>query len=596
MAYQALYNKYRPQTFAQVVGQKAIVKTLENSLKEDKIGHGYLFCGPRGTGKTSMARLFAKALDCKEGVGHQCLKCESCLAVANGSHPDVVEIDAASNSGVDNVRDLITQVNYQPLMGRYKVYIIDECHNMTEPAFNALLKTLEEPPSYVLFILCTTEPQAILPTILSRVQRFDFGKVEDKDLGERVEEILKKEKVGYTSDAVKKIVELSDGGVRDALSILDQAVSFGGKKIDSKTLETLFGLLDIENKMKMVRLANEGKLSDLLLLARSFYDKGMDVVRVTKEIEGIYKDLIVRSFGGDDRLLKELSVTQADSLKNIGRREAEKDIQAFIKAERDFRYAQDLMDVFELALIKICTKEETAEEKEEEPKILRKVQESQTSKPSIVIPETDEIVEEEIRPLETKPRETKKEVKQQEEKIKPESSTVQAVAGEDKKAVKPSAKKAKTSVAFAAMSDDDLLNIMQQGDKALKKEVMGKWEMMEAEDSSENPFLSTLMLAQPVVVTPEIIIVTNDSPEVLNKLNDKSEKELYGKILKYNLDISPMVVGLTSKKFKEMVDEFKERTKNKTLPKKKALNSIAKENKSTITSADKFLDDLKGGL
>lgn len=175
---------------------------------------------------------------------------------------------------------------------------------MTEPAFNALLKTLEEPPSYVIFILCTTEPQSILPTILSRVQRFDFSKVEDKDLYGRIEYILKNEGIGYTKGAINKIVELALGGVRDALSILDQAVSFGGTKIDEETIETLFGLLDIDNKIELIQLAHEGNLQELLIKARNFYDKGMDIVRVTRELEGIYKDIIIRSFGGDEKLLK----------------------------------------------------------------------------------------------------------------------------------------------------------------------------------------------------------------------------------------------------------------------------------------------------
>lgn len=591
MAYQALYNKYRPQTFEQVVGQKAIVKTLENSLKEDKIGHGYLFCGPRGTGKTSMARLFAKALDCKEGIGHQCLKCQSCLAIANGSHPDVVEIDAASNSGVDNVRDLITQVNYQPLMGRYKVYIIDECHNMTEPAFNALLKTLEEPPSYVVFILCTTEPQAILPTILSRVQRFDFSKVDDKELGERIEYILKQEKVAYTEGAVQKIVELSDGGVRDALSILDQAVSFGGTKVDEATLETLFGLLDITNKMKVVKLAHEGKLSDLLLLARSFYEKGMDVVRVTKEIEGIYKDLIIRSFGGDDTLLSELSASQADSLKEITREEAENDIQAFIKAERDFRYAQDLMDVFELALIKVCTKEE---EKEEPKKTVVYV------KAPVKTPVTNPVPEPVLKPKPSlspsKPQEPEQVIKYPEEEKPhqeaPSDATGQTKLEKEQEIPSPEAKPAVSN----NPSDDVLLNIMQQGDKALKKKFLGKWDFLDVDDSSLNPYLSTLMNAVPVVATPEILIVTSDYDEYLEKLNDPSSEQFFKTILQSNVGVSPKLIALTSKKFKDLVAEFKEKAKNKSLPPKTSLGNKPNEETNEETSADKFLKDLKGGI
>ena len=205
MAYQAFYNKYRPQTFEEVVGQKAIVTTLKNAINEDKIAHAYLFCGPRGTGKTTMARLFAKALDCKEGLGHQCNHCDSCEKIIHGQHPDVIEIDAASNSTVDSVRQLIENVSYQPLLSRYKVYIIDEVHNMSDSAFNALLKTIEEPPSFVIFILATTDPQKVLPTILSRVQRFDFSNVRDEDLIKNMKRVLDNEHITYEDDALRLI-------------------------------------------------------------------------------------------------------------------------------------------------------------------------------------------------------------------------------------------------------------------------------------------------------------------------------------------------------------------------------------------------------
>ena len=284
MSYQAFYRTYRPQKFSEVVGQKAVIKTLRNALSENKIAHAYLFCGPRGTGKTTMARLFAKALNCEEGIGHECDVCQNCIAVKTGSHPDVFEIDAASNSGVDSVRDLIDQVRYQPILGRYKVYIIDEVHNMSSSAFNALLKTLEEPPANVVFILATTEPQKVLPTILSRVQRFDFTKVSDEDIISKMSEILEKENVTYEEGSLELIARLADGGVRDALSILDQVVSYSGDNISIEDINTLFGLLNVKDKLDFVRKIGSKDLASVINTAKDMYSRGIDIVKLHDDL------------------------------------------------------------------------------------------------------------------------------------------------------------------------------------------------------------------------------------------------------------------------------------------------------------------------
>lgn len=293
MSYQAFYRTYRPQKFSEVVGQKAVIKTLRNALSENKIAHAYLFCGPRGTGKTTMARLFAKALNCEEGIGHECDVCQNCVAVKTGSHPDVFEIDAASNSGVDSVRDLIDQVRYQPILGRYKVYIIDEVHNMSSSAFNALLKTLEEPPANVVFILATTEPQKVLPTILSRVQRFDFTKVSDEDIISKMSEILEKENVTYEEGSLELIARLADGGVRDALSILDQVVSYSGDNISIEDINTLFGLLNVKDKLDFVRKIGSKDLASVINTAKDMYSRGIDIVKLHDDLIKIFKDLLV---------------------------------------------------------------------------------------------------------------------------------------------------------------------------------------------------------------------------------------------------------------------------------------------------------------
>ena len=264
MAYKALYRKYRPETFDSVVGQQHIIKTLQNAILSNKVAHAYIFSGPRGTGKTTTAKLLAKALNCIE-EDKPCNKCVNCQAINEGSHPDIIEIDAASNNGVDEVRDLIEKVKYAPIQGKYKVYIIDEVHMMTSGAFNALLKTLEEPPSHVVFILATTDVHKVIPTVLSRCQRFDFSKIGYEDIKERIIEILNLENISFEDGVPSLVAELADGGMRDAISMLESCIASAECNIVTKeAVERQLGISDCQQLLDMFEAISKGDVSSSL--------------------------------------------------------------------------------------------------------------------------------------------------------------------------------------------------------------------------------------------------------------------------------------------------------------------------------------------
>lgn len=355
MTYRALYNKYRPSTFEEVAGQQSIVRTLKNAILTNKIAHAYLFCGPRGTGKTSMARLFAKALNCEEGLGHQCNHCSNCVELMNNSHPDVIEIDAASNSGVEQARELVDQVHYSPIKGRYKIYIIDEVHMMSASAFNALLKTIEEPPEKVIFILATTEPHKVLPTIMSRCQRYDFSKIGERDLEAKLKWVLEQEKVTYEEGALKQIIGLADGGMRDALSILDQIIAYSGSHLVEKDVLSVFGLVSTYEKVNLLRAVSSGNIVEALHKLEMFLNGGADITRLCLNLLDILKDLLVYARTRQDGLLDHIKKNDADMLlESITPKTASRMIDILLKAQADFKTVSNLRSLFELTLIRLC--------------------------------------------------------------------------------------------------------------------------------------------------------------------------------------------------------------------------------------------------
>ena len=359
MSYTALYRKFRPSEFSDVKGQDHIVTTLKNQINADRIGHAYLFCGTRGTGKTTVAKIFAKAVNCEHPVdGNPCGECASCRAIAAGTSMNVIEIDAASNNGVDNIREIRDEVAYSPTEGKYKVYIIDEVHMLSIGAFNALLKTLEEPPSYVIFILATTEAHKIPITILSRCQRYDFRRITVETIADRLRELTEKEQVEVEDKALTYIAKAADGSMRDALSLLDQCIAFYlGQKLTYDHVLDVLGAVATDVFGDLFRKICDQKLTDVVRELEQIILQGRELSQFVTDFIWYLRNLLVLKTADDAENMLDMS---EDNLKLL-REEAEmingetlmRFIRIFSELSNQIRYASQKRVLIELALIKL---------------------------------------------------------------------------------------------------------------------------------------------------------------------------------------------------------------------------------------------------
>lgn len=360
MSYTAMYRKFRPGRFEDVKGQDHIVKTLKNQIKSDRMGHAYLFCGTRGTGKTSVAKLFAKAINCENPQGEDpCCECASCRSIQSGASMNVIEIDAASNNGVDNIRTIVEEVQYPPTEGRFKVYIIDEVHMLSIGAFNALLKTLEEPPSYVKFILATTEVHKLPITILSRCQRYDFKRIGVDNISGRIRELLEIEGLEADDDAVKYIAKTADGAMRDALSLLDQCLAFNfGKKLTYEMVLDVLGAVDNETYSNLLRAIVNNDVAASISILETAIMEGRELTQFVTDFTWYLRNILLARVSNDESVIADMSGESLARLREeagiIEPEKAIRYIRVFSELTNQIRYSTNKRIMVEIALIKLC--------------------------------------------------------------------------------------------------------------------------------------------------------------------------------------------------------------------------------------------------
>ncbi len=377
--YQALYRKYRPKTLDDICGQDVIVKIIKNSIINNQINHAYLFAGPRGTGKTSIAKIFAKIINCEHPV--DCKPCGKCISCTQENNSDIIEIDAASNNGVDEIRELRNKVNLLPAYGKYKVYIIDEVHMLTQGAFNALLKTLEEPPAHVIFILATTDPHKVIETILSRCQRLDFKKICDDAIVENLDKIAKKENIDIDKEALYEIAKLADGGMRDSVGMLDQARAYTEGKITVNDIHDINGTLTEKDLSELLENILDNKLDEILEKIDNYNDKGKNFVKLIEEFINFVRNTIL--YKEAPNYFKE-RIQNVENYKNISKKITVKELFSIIEILNKYSFEMKNNNnsklLFELSFIKIIS--------EKNKKNVENIQEISNNFPKIPSPIT----------------------------------------------------------------------------------------------------------------------------------------------------------------------------------------------------------------
>ena len=564
MTYQALYRQYRPQKFSEVVGQKAIVATLRNSIINKRIAQAYLLCGPRGTGKTTIARIFAKAVNCENFDGEPCNNCSNCEEITNGSHPDVIEIDAASNNSVDNIRDLIEKVRYAPIRGKYKVYIIDEVHMLSTGAFNALLKTLEEPPEHVIFILATTDPLKVPTTIISRCQRYNFGKINTNDLYEQLKKVSLEAKVKAEDKALKLIAGLANGGMRDALSLLDQCISYAGDDLTTEKVIEIYGLLPNAELVNLLKLISENDKETIFHTLKDYWEKGIDVKRLTEDMMVISKEALIYECVEDPGLLERLEVKEAKDIEGwFTRNELVNLVSIFLEALTKYKTSENATSYFEVAVLKACN---LKEEKEIQP----------------------------VKETVNKPEAAKKEISNNDKEIHPIHNVEEMKKTLDKLGVKEEDNVSRETITRVEEKEDinidneTLLGILVCATKKEKAVDIANWKLLKNyENSFEYAKYARLLMDSYIVASSEdSFIISVLTKGVANEINQATDDESISAFVKEVIKKDKYLVAITKTEEADLISLFRQRKAAGNLPEAEVERKPAEVKTEVIETSD----------